>query len=90
MWCKLKTWNFLELFFSTTRANQNVLLKMFFYNLSFQNKRVTVTELRNENEQNVIPISYSQLRKSKIYLAKKLQTIAIYLFSTFYLRSEYI
>ena len=51
---------------------------MFFCNLSlYQNKRVTVIELRKENGQNVI--SYSQLRKSKISHVKKFQTIAIYL-----------
>ena len=89
MWYKLKTWNFLELFLRRVQTKM-FYLRCFFYNLSFQNKRVTVTELRNENEQNVIPISYNQLRKSKISLAKKLQTIAIHLFSTFYLRSGYI
>ena len=36
---------------------------MFFLKCSYQNKRVTVTESRNENEE--IMISYSQLRKSK-------------------------
>ena len=37
-------------------------LKCFFYNSSlYQNKKVTVIELRNENEQNVI--SYRKLRK---------------------------
>ena len=42
-----------------------LFLKFFFYNLSsYQNEGVTVIELGNENEQNVI--SYSQLRKSKI------------------------
>ena len=48
-------------------------LKRFYYK-SYQNERVTVTELRNENEQNVV--SYSQLRKFKLSLVKKFQTIA--------------
>ena len=62
---------------------QNVRFKMLFYNLSLdQNKRVTIIELRNGNEQNVI--SYSQLRKSKIFLVKT------YLFPTLYLKSKYI
>ena len=39
-----------------------------------------VIEIGNENEQKVI--SYSQLRKSKIYFAKKFQKIANYLFLT--------
>ena len=64
-------------------------LKCFFYNLSlYQNKSVAVIEIRNESEQNVV--SYNQLRKSKISPMKKLRTIAIYLFLTFYLRSNYI
>ena len=33
-------------------------------------------------------ISYSQLRKSKISFKKKFQTIAIYLFPTFYLKKQ--
>ena len=42
------------------------LLKCFLGNLSScRNKRATVTELQNENEENVI--SYSHLRKSKIF-----------------------
>ena len=62
---------------------QNVHFKMLFYNLSLdQNKRVTIIELRNGNEQNVI--SYSQLRKSKIFLVKN------FLFPTLYLKSKYI
>ena len=66
---------------------QNVRFKMLFYNLSLdQNKRVTIIELRNRNEQNVI--SYSQLRKSKIFFVKKFQTT--YLFPTLYLKSKYI
>ena len=44
---------------------QNVLLKLYFYNLSShenkRNKRVTVTVLQNENDQNVI--TYSQIKK---------------------------
>ena len=49
---------------------------MFFYNLSlYQNERVTVIDLGNENEQNIV--SYSQWRKLKIALEKKFQTIAI-------------
>ena len=57
--------------------------KMFFlifcYNLaSYQNKKVAIIELRNENEYNVI--SYSQLRKLKISLVKKTQTTEIYYF----------
>ena len=53
-------------------------LKCFVDNLSsYRSKRVTVIEVRNENEQNVI--SYSQLRKSKISFVKKFQTIAVYL-----------
>ena len=34
-------------------------------------------------------IRYSQLRKSKIFLVKKFQTIAIYLFPTLYFRSKF-
>ena len=37
--------------------------------IPYQNKRVAIIELQNENEQNVI--SYSQLRKSKISLENK-------------------
>ena len=44
----------------------------FYYLLLCQNRRATVTELWNENELHVI--SYSQLRKLKIYLVKKFQT----------------
>ena len=40
-----------------------------------QNKRVAIVELQNENEQNAI--SYSQLRKPKISLVKKFQTILL-------------
>ena len=57
---------------------------MIFCNLSYQNKRVTVIELRNEKKQNVI--GCSQLGKSKIFNMKKYQTIAIYLFPGFYYR----
>ena len=46
---------------------------VFFFLASNQNKRVAIIELKNENEQNVI--SYDQLRKSKIALLKKFQTI---------------
>ena len=63
-----------------------IYLFIYFYNLSsYQNKRVTVIKLRNENEQNVI--CYSQLRKLRISFVKKFQTIAIYLFPTLYLTS---
>ena len=49
---------------------QNVRFQMCFYILSlYQNKRVTIIELRNDIEQNAI--SYSQLRKSKVSLVKK-------------------
>ena len=64
-------------------------LKHFLDNLSsYRNKKVTVIELRNENEQSVI--SCSQLRKSKMSFVRKFQTIAIYLFPTLYLKSKYI
>ena len=59
---------------------------VFFFLASNQNKRVAIIELRNENEQNVI--SYDQLRKSKIALLKKLQTV--YLFLKLYLKSKYM
>ena len=53
-----------------------VPLKCFLDSLSsYRNKRVTVIELQNENEESVI--CYSQLRISKISLVKKSQTIAI-------------
>ena len=58
----------------------------FFFLASSQNKRVAIIELRNENEQNVI--SYGQLRKSKIALLKKLQTV--YLLLKLYLKSKYM
>ena len=66
-----------------------IFWKCFVYNLSsYRNKRITVIELRNESERNVI--SFSQLRKSKISLVKKFQTIEIYLFLTLFLKSKYI
>ena len=43
---------------------QNVLLKMFFYSISYQNKRVTVIELRRESEQYVI----NEIANNKKYL----------------------
>ena len=58
----------LELF----RVNNFLLIFL----ASNQNKRVAIIELRNENEQNVI--SYSQLRKSKISLVKKFQTVYLF------------
>ena len=88
MWRGIKTWSYLELLSSTKRAKCSSY-NVFFHNLSlYQNKRAAVIELRKENKQNVI--SYSQLRKSKISLVTKFQTTVIYLFSTFYLKSNYI
>ena len=61
-------------------------LKCFFYNLlSLQNERVTGTELRNTNEQNVM--RYIQIKKIENISSKKIQAIAIYLFPTLYLRN---
>ena len=52
---------------------------------SNQNKRVAIwSELRYENGQNMI--SHSQLKKSKISLVKKFQTV--YLFPKLYLKSR--
>ena len=49
----------------------------FFYNISSsQNKRVTVIELRNK--MNRMWSATGKLRKSKMSLGKKFQTIAIY------------
>ena len=62
----------------------NVFLNLSSYQ-NEKNKRVTVIELRNNNKQNVI--SYSQINKSKIFLAKKFQKIAIYLLPTLDLTS---
>ena len=59
---------------------------VFFFLASNQNKRVAIIELRNENEQNVI--SYDQLRKSKIALLKKFQTV--YAFLKLYLKNKYM
>ena len=59
---------------------------VFFFLASNQNKRVAIIELRNENEQNVI--SYDQLRKSKIALLKKFQTV--YSFLKLYLKNKYM
>ena len=74
MWHEIITWSYLELLLP-----RNVFLKMF---LLYQNKKVTVIEIRNENERDVI--SYSQLKKSKISFVKKFQIIAIDLFFTLY------
>ena len=59
---------------------------VFFFLTSNQNKRVAIIELRNENEQNVI--SYDQLRKSKIALLKKFQTVSSFL--KLYLKNKYM
>ena len=59
---------------------------VFFFLASNQNKRVAIIELRNENEQNVI--SYDQLRKSKIALLKKFQTV--YSLLKLYLKNKYM
>ena len=59
---------------------------VFFFLASNQNKRVAIIGLRNENEQNVI--SYDQLRKSKIALLKKFQTV--YSFLKLYLKNKYM
>ena len=48
--------------------------------MSYIATSVTVIELRNENEQNII--IYSQLRKSKISFVKKVQTIPNFGIST--------
>ena len=66
------------------------IIKIFFYSLSsYQtNKRVTVIELRNKNEQWVWSL-IAKLRKSEISLVKKFHIVAIYLFSTLYLRGSY-
>ena len=46
---------YIYLYISTERAECSVFfLKFFVSNLSNQNKRVKLIELRNENEQNVI------------------------------------
>ena len=64
MWHEIKTWSYLELITSTKRVKCSS-----YFLASYQNKRVAIIELRNENKQNVI--SYSQLRKSKMSLGKK-------------------
>ena len=46
-------------------------------------KELTLIELRNKNEQNMI--SYRQIKKTKIFLVRKSQIIAIYLLPTLYL-----
>ena len=62
---------------------QNVIFKIF---KMFFLKRVAEIEIQNESAQN--GISYSQLRKSKISVTNKFQTLAVYLFLAFYLRSK--
>ena len=70
-------------FFELLRENQQgeaklppiqIRVKMYFYNLSSyqneRNKRVTVIELRNKNEQNVI--SYSQIKKIENMFCKEI------------------
>ena len=61
------------------------VILFFFDNFAlYQNKRVAIIELRNEDEENVI--IYSQLTKLQISLVKKFQTIENYLFPTLYLK----
>ena len=64
----------LELFTIITFTKRaNLVVSSFYNSASNDNKRDAIIELRNENEQN--GTNYGQLRKWKISVVKKFQTI---------------
>ena len=97
MWHQIKSWSYLRviIFSSATEACKMIFLKCIFttyHHIKIKEiTEITEIELLNENEKNrQSVISYRHLKKLKIYLAKKFQVIAIYLFSTFCSRNKYI